>query len=202
MKENQELKYLNEGSAHTKATFKSIPSGVLRRLSVLTSLTPETENEPLNKLYPFHAAALEEAGLPTPKIYPTLLEALKEIEERKIGANAEAQSADENEDDSQSAAAKRKRDRERSTFFCVGFSNVWGEPIHKCLKRLRDKHGITWLRIAMSYHKFSNLGEKLHNDLSSKVMKGIIDREEQDLPCNCPKKCRKEDGTCLHNDQC
>ena len=53
----------------------------------------------------------------------------------------------------------------------------------------------------MSYHKFSNLGEKLHNDLSSKVMKDIIDKE-QDLSCNCPKKREKANGTCLHNDQC
>ena len=61
MKENQELKYLNEGSAHNNATFMSIPNGVCRRLSVLTSATPETENEPLNKLYPQHAQVLEEA---------------------------------------------------------------------------------------------------------------------------------------------
>ena len=116
MKANQELKYLNEGSAHTNATFKSIPSGVLRRLSVLTSVTPETENTPLNKLYPHHARALEGAGLPTPKIYPTLLESLQAIEERKIRAEAEAESTDEVEDEVEddSVEAKRKRDRARS----------------------------------------------------------------------------------------
>jgi hypothetical protein len=57
--------------------------------------------------------------------------------------------------------AKKARDRERATYFCIGYSTIWGEPLHKELKRLRDKHGLTWLRIAMSYHKFSNLGEKL-----------------------------------------
>eukprot|EP00956_Cyclotella_meneghiniana_P019391 scaffold33193_cov70-Cyclotella_meneghiniana.AAC.8 len=70
------------------------------------------------------------------------------------------------------------------------------------IKQLHDKYGLSWLRISMSYHKISNPGKKLHNDLSSKVMKGIIDKEEQDLPCNCPTKCKKADGTCLHNDQC
>ena len=106
MKANQELKYLNEGSAHTNATFRSIPSGVLRRLSVLTSVTPETENTPLNKLYPHHARALEGAGLPTPKIYPTLLESLHSIEERKIQGEAESEDGAEID----SAEVKRKRD--------------------------------------------------------------------------------------------
>ena len=36
LKPNQQLKYLNKGSTHTNATFKSIPHGVIKRLSTLT----------------------------------------------------------------------------------------------------------------------------------------------------------------------
>ena len=74
MKPNQVLKYLNKGSAHTNACFRAIPHGVLRRLTVLTSLTPETENLTIDQLYPEHIRALEKAKLPTPKVYPTLRE--------------------------------------------------------------------------------------------------------------------------------
>jgi hypothetical protein len=84
MKPNQLLKYLNKGSAHTQACFKAIPHGVLRRLANLTSLNPETENTPMNKLYQHHCRALERAGLPVPKIYPTLREAINQIREREI----------------------------------------------------------------------------------------------------------------------
>ena len=60
MKENQVLKYLNEGSCHTSSCFKSIPHGIHRRLSVLTSLTPENEDTLFNELYPeHHTKALE-----------------------------------------------------------------------------------------------------------------------------------------------
>ena len=73
LKQNQQLKYLNQGSAHTKATFKSIPNGVIKRLATLTSLTPENKNKTIKELYPAHTKALELAGLTTPENYPTLL---------------------------------------------------------------------------------------------------------------------------------
>ena len=59
LKPNQKLKYLNKGSHHTSTCFKSIPSGVIRQLSILTSLTQENKNVPINKLYPKHAKALD-----------------------------------------------------------------------------------------------------------------------------------------------
>ena len=102
--------------------------------------------------------------------------------EKNIQAEAVAESVGKVEFDLASAEAQHKSDREKSTLFCMGCSNILGEPIHKSLKRLCGKHGLTWLRILMSYRKFSNLGEKLHNDLSSKVMKGIIDKEQRAEP--------------------
>ena len=41
MKPNQQVKYLNQGSAHRKEVFKAIPLGVMGRLAKLTSRTEE-----------------------------------------------------------------------------------------------------------------------------------------------------------------
>ena len=71
LKPNQVLKYLNKGSAHTNACFKAIQNGVLRRLTVLTSLTPKNENLILDKLYPTYIKILEDTKLQTPNVYPT-----------------------------------------------------------------------------------------------------------------------------------
>ena len=54
----------------------------------------------------------------------------------------------------------------------------------------------------MSYHKFSNLGEKFNSDLTNKVMKDVIDQEKMDRPCNCNKATLLEDGKCLYEGQC
>ena len=83
-------------------------------------------------------------------------------------------------DEAERKKAKKARDQERATYFCIGYSTIWGEPLHKELKRLCDEYGLTWLRIAMSYHKFSNLGEKFNSDLSEKIMKGVYDQEKMD----------------------
>jgi hypothetical protein len=77
---------LNKGSCHTSACFKSIPSGVIRRLSILTALTQENENVPINELYPEHAKALEIAHLHVPLPYPTLRESIKAINAKKLQA--------------------------------------------------------------------------------------------------------------------
>jgi hypothetical protein len=98
--------------------------------------------------------------------------------------------------------AKKARDQERATFFWVGFSSICGEPLHKELKRLRDKHNLKWLWTAMSYHKFSNLGEKFNSDLSGKITKGVYDLEWSDRACNCNSKTLLNDGHCLYESQC
>jgi hypothetical protein len=199
LKENQVLKYLNEGSTHTSACFKSIPHGVLRRLSILTSITPKNQDKRLNELYPEHTRALEQANLPVPQTYPTLRESIETINQRL--ANSTNPTNDTNKEIQEKK--KRDRDRKRSTFFCIGFSRIWGhEPIHVRLKRLRDKHNLTWLRNAMSYHKFSNFGEKFNSDLNSKVNAGLEDISELNLTCVCQKRCKREDGNCAYEGNC
>ena len=74
----------------------------------------------------------------------------------------------------------------------MGFSDYWKNPIHKILKKHRDKFpSLSWLRISISYHKFPNVREHLQGDLTTKLMEGIDSKEFRTLECNCrdPKKC-------------
>ena len=75
MKPNQKLKYLNADSTHLPSTFRAIPSGVLNRLSKLTSKIKLLGDVTIDTIYPHHAKALQTAGI-APKTFPTF----KEIE--------------------------------------------------------------------------------------------------------------------------
>ena len=86
---------------------------------------------------------------------------------------------------------KQEQDKARTTWFCIGYSTIWQYPISKRLKRLRDKYKLSWLQNAMSFHKFTNLGEKLNADLSRKVMIDVYDYNFRDRKCNCDKRYLK-----------
>jgi hypothetical protein len=173
MKPNQQLKYLNKGSAHTEACYKAIPKGVYQRLAKLTSMTEENENLTLDAIYPRHFKALEHAGL-VEGIIPTLKEQKMKIEEMKKQSKK-----------SESTKAKQKRDRKRTIFFCVGFNKIWNTTIHKVIKKLRNKHDLKWLRVSMSYHRFTNLREILQGDLSGKITQGVESLDLKNRDCNC-----------------
>jgi len=49
LKPNQQLKYLNADSIHTKACFKAMPSGVYKRLSKLTTIRHGNKQEPTTR---------------------------------------------------------------------------------------------------------------------------------------------------------
>jgi hypothetical protein len=146
LKPNQKLKYLNKGSRHTSACFKSIPSGVIRRLSILTSLTQENENVPINELYPEHAKALEIAHLHVPLPYSTLRESIEAINAKKLQAEREYLS------DPSSITARRQRrqrDWKSSVFFCRGERQAWDKP-YSCPNQAPTQQ--VWsLRVSMSY---------------------------------------------------
>jgi hypothetical protein len=127
LKPNQQLKYLNIGSAHTNACFKSIPSGLIRRLSILTSTTPENENKTIDELYPLHIKALKDTDLSTPNSYPTLREPLRFIQDNHT-------SDPDSPETSEATKAKRKHDRERSVSFCAVHTKIWGVPVCKRIK--------------------------------------------------------------------
>ena len=194
LKPNQVLKYLNKDSAHTKATFKAIPHGVLRRLASLTSVHEDNEDTTLDVLYPEHIQALERANLPVPKVYPTLKEA-----NDKLKDEAEKRS----DEDVQSRKNKQQKDYARATYFVIGHNtDFWETPVCGMIKELVKKHDLTWLRFKMSNTRFTNLGELLNADLSQKVMAGIEDYDMKDRPCNCNVTSKREDGTCMFNGDC
>ena len=65
-KKRQQLKYVGKESTHTPGNLRAIPSGVLNCLAKFTSRKPSIQAEVVNMIYPAHANALRQAGLPTP----------------------------------------------------------------------------------------------------------------------------------------
>jgi len=61
LKPKQQLKCLNADSIHTKACFKTISSGVHKRLSELTTFTETNKKLPLDKILPQHFQAPQHA---------------------------------------------------------------------------------------------------------------------------------------------
>jgi hypothetical protein len=117
----------------------------------------ESKYKTIKVLYPGHYKAFNQAGL-SPKYVLTLQEVL-ELNKGKEKRKEE----------------KLERDKQRniSVFFCIGYSKLWKKPIHKILKKLRNKFDLNWLRISMSYYHFPNMRELLTGDLSKKLSKGI-----------------------------
>ena len=100
---------------------------------------------------------------------------------------------------------KDKR-RKRQTFFCIGVSQCSLKtskhpPMHAIIKKLRDKYKLKWLRVAISYHKFPNLGQAFMGDLTKKLTRNVKSRDFEDLPCNC-NRASKIDGTCMFGGNC
>ena len=187
VKENQKLKYLNSDSTHTKCCLKAIPCGIFGRLAKLTSTSRSKLETRIDKLYPNHTNALEIAGL-APKKYPKLKGILNFI------------STNNNE---RRKNRKNSNGKKRTTYFCVGVSDVWSgkNAMHVTLRRLRNKCNLKWLRTSMSYHEFSNLGEIFQGDLNSKIMKNITSKDFVDLDCNC-RRNSTVNGNCICGGEC
>ena len=94
----------------------------------------------------------------------------------------------ENSDEREKKKKKPKRKKgggSRNASFCIGFSQLWQEKIHSVIKILQKAHGLKWLRVRMSYHRFPNLGEVLQGDMIGKLRKGIGSKYLLDRECNC-----------------
>ena len=70
-KKGQQLKYVGQERTHKPGTLRAIPSGVLNRLSKITSINPSIDAEAIDKIYPAHANSPRKAGL-APPIFPTM----------------------------------------------------------------------------------------------------------------------------------
>ena len=182
-KRNQPLKYLNNGSSHTPSTYKAIPQGVCQRLTKLTTVSDDNKDRKLDDIYPDHFEALNKAKLLRNLEIPTLGDSKAAMEAEPIGEEAEA---------IKKRKKRRARDRLRSLFFCVGYTDIWPDPIHVTLNRIKKRHlSLCWLRITMSYHRFTNLREMFQGDMSAKLLAGITSRDFKDLDCNCrDKNCK------------
>ena len=95
---------------------------------------------------------------------------------------------------------RRERDRKRAVFFCIGYSHFWPKPIPYIIKKIKkDFPTLSWLRISMSYHRFTNLRELFQGDLSSKLTANIVSLDFMNRPCNCRDKANCPfDGKCRH----
>ena len=80
-------------------------------------------------------------------------------------------------------------------------SKHWGTLVHLRLKELCNKHGLMWLCLSMSYHRFSNLRDTFQGDLNRKLMDGVLSCDFMDLPCNC-NNATKRHGKCVYNGNC
>ena len=177
LKENQQLKYLNKGSAHTPGCFKAIPSGVIKRLTKLTSIDENNTDSKLSDLYPTHFEALSNAKLIKEENVPTL------------GASKNQMAKDAADTASQALKKRRERDRKRAIYFKIGFTDFWRKPVHKIIKERKAKFpSLSWLRVSMSYHRFNNIREHFQGDLNAKLADGLNSLDFEDLDCNCRKK--------------
>jgi hypothetical protein len=70
--------------------------------------------------------------------------------------------------------------------------------MHKELKTLRDKHGLTWMRISMSYHRFPNLRDIFQSALTAKMIENVVSLDFQSKPCNC----KAPKGQCNYGKVC
>jgi hypothetical protein len=177
MKPNQQLKYLNTGSAHTPGCFKAIKTGVCYRLTKLTTVNEDSVDLKLNEIYPEHFDALNKANL------------LKDFEAPTLGVKTAELEAASKDEVGQATKKRRERDRKRAIYFKVGFCNYWRTPIHKTIREVKSRFpSLKWLRVSMSYHRFSNMRELFQGDLNTKLNRNVISKDFQKLPCNCRNK--------------
>ena len=94
---------------------------------------------------------------------------------------------------------QKARDQARTTYFCLGVSDIWGKPVSVRIRALVKEHKVTWLCPKILNHKFTNLGEMFNGDLTGKVMDGIVDEDLKDKTCNCNVKTKEKDGSCLYD---
>jgi hypothetical protein len=69
---------------------------------------------------------------------------------------------------------KKDKDHIRGVYFCLGYSTFWKGPMHKELKTLRDRHGLTWMRISMCYDRFLNLRDIFQSALMAKMIENVV----------------------------
>ena len=99
------------------------------------------------------------------------------------------------------ALQQRKRDARRTTYFCIGYSKAWKVPIWKIIQNLiQTKYpSLKWIRVSMSYHRFTNLREIFNGDMMTKLNADIVSLDFTTRECNCQTKATTG---CNYNNHC
>ena len=147
-------------------------------------MTEDNKDQPIDELYPKHAAALKAANN-APDSFPTLSEAIDSAQARK------------------KRRKKKKKRRNGQVYFCIGWSRLWRYPIHAIIKRLKLRYRLNWLRVSMSEHVFSNIRGLLQRDLQRKMMAGVRSLDYVPRACNCSqKRLDKSTRFCVFGGKC
>ena len=127
------MKYVGKERTHKPGTLRAIPSGVLNRLTKLTSRKPSIQAEELDMIYLAHTNTLRKAGL-APPVFPTMVE-LWEKQDEKVEKNKE-----------QYVSVKKNM----NVYFCVAYSRYLSTAIHRVIGRLKKAFNLTWLRVRIT----------------------------------------------------
>jgi hypothetical protein len=120
----------------------------------------------LDEIYPEHFGTLNKVNL------------LKDFEAPTLGVKKAELEAASKDEVGQATKKRRERDRKRAIYLKVGFCNYWRTPIHKMIREVKSRFpSLTWLRVSMSYHRFSNMRELFQGDLNTKLNPNVISKE-------------------------
>ena len=191
-KPNFQMNYLNIESCHPAACKNAVVRGVSIRLSGLTTRTRYNENKSLSDMYPDIDSALRSAGLLRGESKMPKLGSILDSREREM---MEAQLRKE----------EWKKDK-RNIYFLQKYDGHWRTPIHKTIKKLRDKRGLQWLRVRMIKKRHQNLKEMLLSDAQHKIMKSVVphlyQKNTENGKCTC-RSTHKIGGTeCHYKEEC
>ena len=148
------IQYLNRSSTHTNATFKSIPYGVFKRLTGLTSDIGDFFVPMVN--YPEHTEKLLQAGL---------------IDEEFAYSNV---ATDQYKANKESKKKKKRKTLHLTIPFCP---QRYKQPITKVVMQTMRNCRDVKFRYSTSYTKCPNLISIIKGDLMRKVQLGIIDAD-------------------------
>lgn len=167
-KTGQEIEYLHAESLHSPGSIKGIRKSVEKRLGRLVlDGDRETLDKKFDEIYPEHAEKILKAGLGQRSDFRSI----REIQREDM-------------DQQRCRSVKRKN---RNTYFCINYSKFFSKPIHAIIEKWRKRYRLTWLRVGISYSRFSNLAEKITANLKEKLREkiGLKSVDFIERRCNC-----------------
>eukprot|EP00957_Ditylum_brightwellii_P135439 10326915-Ditylum_brightwellii.AAC.1 len=89
---------------------------------------------------------------------------------------------------------KEAKHNDRTIYFLVGHSRFWKKlNIVNIIRHLKTRFNLTYLRFSMACRSYTNLHERFHGDLISKLNTDVESLDFMERPCNCNKTSRVND---------